>query len=140
MTFGLDRFTEFCRKQQLEEMGQEMPKPRYDEPQAPTERWTVYSFTLPTRYSNKVALGFESKAAAQAFIEQHLIKREVRTDPEGNEYLMAQERAVEIGGERYSVHYDVIRDSRGAVDVYYNDRPVSTAGDNKEEVFRQWVR
>ncbi len=118
--YGLDRFTEFCR--QLD-----APKPRYDEQEpvkVSVERWTVYSFTLPIKYSKKIALGFESRVQAQAFIGRHLSQKA---------------KELEIDGLTYSVHYDVIRDSRGEIDIYFNEPPVTVSGNDPHAVLEQWV-
>lgn len=121
---------------------EQAPKPRYDLPPvdalAPPipktlERWTVYMFTLPIKYTKKVALGFESKAAAQRFIKERLSKPQ--TDQFGN----IVPKVIEEDGIEYIVKYDVMRDSLEDIDLYGNDPGITVYGNDKEAVYDKWV-
>ena len=86
------------------------------------ERWTVYLFSVPVRFSKKIAWGFPSKEAARFFISEHLKPKSIVVD--------------EI---EYHISYDVIFESREAIDLYYNESIRTTVGNNKEDVLKRWL-
>lgn len=91
------------------------------------ERWTVYAFTLPHTTVRRVAVGFESREAARDFIENHLAHKK-RAEPYEND-----------GGHRCHTKYDVIRESREEIDVYYNDPTMTTVGNERVDVLERWL-
>lgn len=126
------------------------PKARYDEPEkkslsdvdtqplAPEdlpkiriERWMVYSFSLPVRFSKKIAFGFNSKEEAQEYIDKILTKR----DQDG----VVIEKKIEVDDIEYLIKYDTIRDSVEEVNIYENPPEITTVGNDKETVLQEWI-
>jgi len=87
------------------------------------ERWTVYSFSVPIKYSKKVAFGFESQEEAKRFIKEHL-----------------KDKTIESDGITYYLRYDVIFESREEINVFYNDPQITTVGNEPNQVFDEWNR
>jgi len=86
------------------------------------ERWTVYLFSVPIKFSKKIAWGFESKEEAQRFITGHL-----------------KNKTLEIEDITYHIIYDVIFESREEIDVLYNDPVYTTVGNEKDVIMEKWV-
>lgn len=86
------------------------------------ERWTVYSFSVPIKYSKKLAFGFESRQAAQQFIKD-----------------WCKAKSVIVDEVTYHIRYDVILESREQVDVLYNDPEITIVGNDKDVVLESWI-
>ena len=86
------------------------------------ERWTVYKFTVPIKFSEKIAFGFPSKEIAKKFISDHL-----------------KPKTIDIGDMEYHVRYDVILESREEINVFYNDPEMTTVGNNRETILSNWL-
>lgn len=95
------------------------------------ERWTVYSFTLPVKYTKKIAFGFASKDEAEDYIARKLLKK----DEDGN----IIRKSIKEDDKEYIVHYSTILDSIEQVDVYYNDPKITTVGNELETVLKEFL-
>jgi hypothetical protein len=95
------------------------------------ERWTVYSFTLPVHKTKKLAYGFATREEAHDYIKRVLTKK----DEDGK----IIQKTFKDGDNDYTVHYDTIRESSEQVDVYYNEPTITTVGNDKEDVLKEYL-
>lgn len=133
MSLEIERFTKFeMAKERWKNLGKELVEqtvPIEVKPEEPIrqkieERWTVYLFTVPVRYSKKIAWGFESKQEAEKFIRERLEKKQ---------------KSVEDELGTYHIRYDVILESREEIDVYANDPKMTSVGNNYDKIWERWV-
>lgn len=96
------------------------------------ERWTVYYFTLPVKYTKKIAWGFETKDQAKEFIRTQC---EVRNDL-GE---LIPQKMEDDNGKVYEIFYDTIRESREEINVYANDPLLTTHGNDRNKILERWL-
>jgi hypothetical protein len=94
------------------------------------DRWLVYKFSIPIKYLKIVAIGFESKATALAFIKTHL----KRYDRDGIELPKTSHE----NGITYTVVYDVAKESSGPLNLFYNDCALTTIGNDLRDIEKAW--
>lgn len=90
--------------------------------QKEAERWMVYSFSVPVKFSSKIAFGFESKELAQQFIKERM-----------------KDKVIETETVTYHIRYGTMLESRDPINVFDNNIEVTNTGNDREIAFQNWI-